>query len=290
MHNDIMAVGSKDSPPMLAIGRYAQWQSPKPVTNIKEVVPEHNVPKTYKNTTPKKHAYFDAEAKAIHMILSGIGYDIYTMFPIDACTTAKETWVAIERLQQGKSLNKQDVKTNLFWEFSKFTSRGFGHMAKECKKPKRVEDYAYHKDKTMLCKQEEKGVPLSVDLRDWLDDTNEELNEQELEAHYMYMAKIQEVLTAESGPTFNAEPLEKVQFNDDYNVFANERQHSKQPEFINDTYVVDKVDSNVIPDSSDMCDNEGLDDQNVKEYKDERVMLANLIANLKLDTDENKKI
>ncbi|GJR71539.1 hypothetical protein Tco_0083904 [Tanacetum coccineum] len=27
MHNDIMAAGSKDHPPMLATGRYAQWQS-----------------------------------------------------------------------------------------------------------------------------------------------------------------------------------------------------------------------------------------------------------------------
>ncbi|GKF97588.1 hypothetical protein Tco_0293409 [Tanacetum coccineum] len=32
-------------------------------------------------------------------------------------------WTAIERLQQGESLNVQDVKTNLFWEFGKFTSR-----------------------------------------------------------------------------------------------------------------------------------------------------------------------
>ncbi|GKE60644.1 hypothetical protein Tco_1511011 [Tanacetum coccineum] len=32
-------------------------------------------------------------------------------------------WTAIERLQQGESLNVQDVKTNLFWEFRKFTYR-----------------------------------------------------------------------------------------------------------------------------------------------------------------------
>nr|GFB87655.1 hypothetical protein [Tanacetum cinerariifolium] len=31
-------------------------------------------------------------------------------------------WEAIKRLQQGESLNIQDVKTNLFWEFGKFTS------------------------------------------------------------------------------------------------------------------------------------------------------------------------
>nr|GFA53886.1 hypothetical protein [Tanacetum cinerariifolium] len=31
-------------------------------------------------------------------------------------------WEAIERLQQGESLHIHDVKTNLYWEFSKFTS------------------------------------------------------------------------------------------------------------------------------------------------------------------------
>ncbi|GJY22301.1 hypothetical protein Tco_0394867 [Tanacetum coccineum] len=51
-----------------------------------------------------------------------------------------------------------------------------------------------------------------------------------------------------------------------------------------------KVDSNVIPDSPDMCDNEIHTDQNAVECDDECVALANLIANLKLDIDENKKI
>ncbi|GJR56152.1 hypothetical protein Tco_1406673 [Tanacetum coccineum] len=106
----------------------------------------------------------------------------------------------------------------------------------------------------------------------------------------MYMAKIHEVHTTDSGPSFDAEPLENVHSNDDYNVFANERQYFVQPVSINNTCVVEKVDSNVIPDSSDMCDNDNQADQNAEECDDERVVLANLIANLKLDTDENKKI
>ncbi|GJZ20272.1 integrase, catalytic region, zinc finger, CCHC-type containing protein [Tanacetum coccineum] len=57
-----------------------------------------------------------------------------------------------------------------------------------------------------------------------------------------------------------------------------------------DAEPLEKVDINVIPDSSDMCDNDNQTDQNVEECDDERVVLANLIANLKLDTDENKKI
>nr|GEV54506.1 hypothetical protein [Tanacetum cinerariifolium] len=66
----------------------------------------------------------------------------------------------------------------------------YGHFAKECKKPKRVKDSAYHKEKMLLCKQAEQGVPLQAEQYDWLADTDEEVDEQELEAHYSYMAKI----------------------------------------------------------------------------------------------------
>ncbi|GKC31253.1 hypothetical protein Tco_1038547, partial [Tanacetum coccineum] len=65
---------------------------------------------------------------------------------------------------------------------------------------------------------------------DWLIDTDEEIDEQELEAHYSFMAKIKEVPTTDSGT--DTEPLEQVQYDAKYNVFANERQHSEQPESI----------------------------------------------------------
>ncbi|GKB04771.1 retrovirus-related pol polyprotein from transposon TNT 1-94 [Tanacetum coccineum] len=127
------------------------------------------------------------------------------------------------------------------------------------KKPKRAKDYTYHKQKMLMCKQAEKGVPLQAEHADWLEDMDEEVDEQELEAHYSSWKRFR-------------------------------RQHSEQPESINDIYVMEKVDSNVIPDSLDKCDNDNQADQNDKECKDERVVLANLIANLKLDTDENKRI
>ncbi|GJT88490.1 hypothetical protein Tco_1070207 [Tanacetum coccineum] len=85
--------------------------------------------------------------------------------------------------------------------------------------------------------------------------SEEEIDKKELEAHYGFMAKIQEVLPAESSSTDT--PLEQVQNNDENNVFANERQHSEK---------------------------------NSAECTDERVALANLIANLTLDTEENKMI
>ncbi|GJS41719.1 hypothetical protein Tco_0566762 [Tanacetum coccineum] len=173
-------------------------------------------------------------------------------------------------------------------EIQCFKFKEFSHFAKECRKPKRVKDYSYHKEKMLLCKQAEKGVLLQAEQVDWLADTDEVIDEQELEAHYSYMAKIQAVSTIDSGT--DTEPLEQVQYNVEYNVFFNERQHSEQPESISNTCVVEKVDSNVIPDSVDMCDNDIQTGQNTIECDDERVALANLIANLKLDVDENKKI
>ncbi|GKD26259.1 integrase, catalytic region, zinc finger, CCHC-type containing protein [Tanacetum coccineum] len=169
-----------------------------------------------------------------------------------------------------------------------FNCKGFGHYAKECRKPKRVKDYTYHKEKMMMCKQAEQGVPLQAEQADWLADTDEEIDEQELEAHYSFMAKIQEVLPEESSST--DQPLEQVQNHDENNVFANERRHSEQPESINDTYVLEKDDSNVTPDSSNICNNDNQVDQNAAECVDECVALANLIANLTLDTEENKTI
>ncbi|GKC09492.1 hypothetical protein Tco_1001102 [Tanacetum coccineum] len=353
MHNNIMAAGLRDRPPMLALGRYAQWKScflryidtrpngdalrkcipqgpyipttviipAKEATNDSLAVPERTTVETILNMFPENKEHYQSEKEAIHLLLTGIGDEIYST---------------------GESLNIQDVKTNLFWEFGKFTSHDGELMesyysrfykmmnemirnnltvatiikrnayyqapksyksyappskqssytifnattklkGKEIAKPitpssesafkedsdpeqaqrdkdmipKRVKDYSYHKEKMLLCKQAKKGVPLQAEQADWLADTNEEIDEQELEAHYSYMAKIQEVPTSDSGT--DIEPFEQV-------------------------------DSNVIPDSLDMCDNDIQTDQNVVECDDERVALANLIANLKIDVDENKKI
>ncbi|GKD03044.1 hypothetical protein Tco_1178018, partial [Tanacetum coccineum] len=143
----------------------------------------------------------------------------------------------------------------------------------------------------LLCgKQAEKVwfINFKTEQSDWLADTDEEIDEQELEAHYSYMAKIQEVPNADSDT--DAEPLEQVHYDTDTNVFANNLQHFEQSESISNTCAVETGDSNVIPDSPDMCDNDIQNDQHDVECDDERVALANLIANLKLDVDDNKKI
>nr|GEV45256.1 retrovirus-related Pol polyprotein from transposon TNT 1-94 [Tanacetum cinerariifolium] len=76
-------------------------------------------------------------------------------------------------------------------------------------------------------------------------------------------------------------------------VFKDERfalvnKGCKQSESISNTCLVETDDSNVIPDSPDMCDDDIKNDQNDVESDDERVTLANLIANLKFDTEFEK--
>ncbi|GKE86296.1 hypothetical protein Tco_1560038 [Tanacetum coccineum] len=154
------------------------------------------------------------------------------------------------------------------------------NLALLAKKPKWVKDYAYHKKKMMMCKQAEEGVPLQAEQADLLEDTDEEIDEQELEAHYSYMAKIQEVSPKESSST--GQPLERVQKHDESNVYDNVRRHSEQPESNNDTYVLKKDDSNVTLDSSNICTNDNQVNQNAAECVDERAAIANLIANLTL--------
>ncbi|GKA38600.1 retrovirus-related pol polyprotein from transposon TNT 1-94 [Tanacetum coccineum] len=126
MHNNIMAAGSRDRPPMLATGRYAQWRSrflryidtrpngdalrkcilkgpytstivttpAVPATEDSPAVPEQTTVETVMNMTPENRAHFESEKEAIHLILTGIGDEIYST--VDACQTAQEMWEAIE--------------------------------------------------------------------------------------------------------------------------------------------------------------------------------------------------
>ncbi|GJS34154.1 hypothetical protein Tco_0532536 [Tanacetum coccineum] len=145
----------------------------------------------------------------------------------------------------------------------------------------------------LLCKQEEAGVQLNAEQADWKDDTDDESEEQELEAHYMYMAQLQEVTPDSvdtSGPIFDDEPMHKVQNNNDnYNVFAMENEHPEQPESSNDIYLAEQGDTNITIDSSDICYDRAQDDQDETDDLDqERDLLASLIQKLKCEIDDSK--
>nr|GEX10263.1 hypothetical protein [Tanacetum cinerariifolium] len=151
LHNAIMEAGSKDRPPMLAPGNYIQWKSrikryidtkpnrelihyclenppyelgwkEKPILDAKgnPTNSTDRVFETYKNVKQEIRDQLNAEAEAVQIILTGIDNDIYST--VDACPNACEMWKAIERLKQSESINVQDLETNLFWKFGKFTS------------------------------------------------------------------------------------------------------------------------------------------------------------------------
>ncbi|GJS86495.1 hypothetical protein Tco_0769131 [Tanacetum coccineum] len=77
----------------------------QPATAESLEVPERTSVETFSNISPENKPQDE----------------IYSI--VDACKTAHDMWIAIKRLQQGKYLNTQDVKTILFWEFGRFTSR-----------------------------------------------------------------------------------------------------------------------------------------------------------------------
>nr|GEX90294.1 putative RNA-directed DNA polymerase [Tanacetum cinerariifolium] len=66
------------------------------------------------------------------------------------------------------------------------------NVARECQKPKHEKDATYHKEKMLLCNQKEAIIQLSAKQADWRVDTDDEPEGQEFEAHYLYMAEIQE--------------------------------------------------------------------------------------------------
>ncbi|GKE91816.1 hypothetical protein Tco_1572911, partial [Tanacetum coccineum] len=112
LYNAIMEAGGKDHPPMLAPVPVAEGSSEKTTERYME---------NYMNVSQDIRDQLNAEAEAVQIILTGIDNDIYSI--VDACPNACEMWKAIERLKQGESINVQDLKTNFYWEFRKFTSR-----------------------------------------------------------------------------------------------------------------------------------------------------------------------
>nr|GEZ06567.1 retrovirus-related Pol polyprotein from transposon TNT 1-94 [Tanacetum cinerariifolium] len=263
---------------------------------------------TYKNVSQDIRDQLNAEAKAVQIILTGIDNDIYST--VDACPNACEMRKAIERLKHSESINVQDLETNLYWEFRKFTSqdgeslelyysRNRGKAIVNSPQP------IYDQEPSMVTEDDETSKDKEIDklmalislsfkkiykptnnnLRtssntsranqdnsprinksvgyenqrieqaNWRDDTDDdELEDQELEAHYMYMAQLQEVSpdAADSGPIFDDEPLKKVSNDNHYNVFAMESKHPEQSESVHDTYPIDQDAHNMIIDSLDM--------------------------------------
>ncbi|GJT49729.1 hypothetical protein Tco_0975886 [Tanacetum coccineum] len=65
-------------------------------------------------------------------------------------------------------------------------------------------------------------------------------------------------------PVNDQEPFAEVQLTAQHNVFTNEQQHFVQSEPIYDTHLLEKIDSNTTPDSTNMSHRGGEIDQNAE--------------------------
>nr|GEX26679.1 hypothetical protein [Tanacetum cinerariifolium] len=135
-------------------------------------------------------------------------------------------------------------------------------------------------------------IQLNAEQADWRDDTDDESKDQELEAHYMYMAQIQEVSpdAADSRPIFDDVLLQKVSNADHYNVFAIESEHPEQSKSVHDTYPIEQDEHNVIIYSLVMSYDREQIDQNDDDadLANERELLSSLIEKLKCEIDDSK--
>nr|GEW57207.1 ribonuclease H-like domain-containing protein [Tanacetum cinerariifolium] len=146
-----------------------------------------------------------------------------------------------------------------------YNCKEFRHVARECQKPKKAKDATYHKEKMLLCKQEEARIQLNAEQADWRNDTDDdELEDQELE----------------------------VSNDDHYNVFVLESVNHEQSKHVHDTYPIEQDAQPMIIDSLDMSNDREEIDQNDddNDLAKERELLASLIEKLKCEIDESKNL
>nr|GEX94209.1 putative ribonuclease H-like domain-containing protein [Tanacetum cinerariifolium] len=312
------------------------------VTDDSLAVPEHTTFETPMNMSPENKAHFLAKKEAIHLILTGIGDEIYST--VDAWQTAQEMFVTIVKEQHkvdevsyhklfdilkqyqnevnelraerlAKNANPLALVATAQTDQEQYyqTSRSHRSSAPSSKPsiPTRSHTSTRHKGKEIAkpitppsetASEEDrdpdklKGTRIHKIIRLSLQNTSRRsinLPTTTSEHHQTPRMKMwtrhhgSKVVQQSSIRCFNCK---------EYGHFAkecrkpkrvkNSAYHKEKMLLCNNTCLVETDDSNVIPDSTDMCEDDIQNEQNDVESNDERVA----IANLKLDVDENKKI
>ncbi|GJU69645.1 hypothetical protein Tco_1255904 [Tanacetum coccineum] len=157
---------------MLATGRYAQWRSrflryidtrpngdalrkciligpytptivttpAVPATEDSPLVPEQTTVETVMNMTPENRAHFESEKEAIHLILTGIGDEIYST--VDACPNSLRNVEAIEKATK-KTIDSARCKVNV--QFLHSLQPEWSRFVTIVKQQHKLDEVSYHK-------------------------------------------------------------------------------------------------------------------------------------------------
>nr|GEU61946.1 hypothetical protein [Tanacetum cinerariifolium] len=238
-------------------------------------------------------------SNAIHnAIIEAGGKDRLPMLaPVDACPNAYEMWKAIEshytynsstRSQQAATKNKGKVIIN----YSTPTYDQEPAMVTDDDKITSSNTSRANQDNTLRIN---KGTGYDNQRTINVAGARENVDAEMGKGCSLSQGKnaiIQEVTldaADNSRHIFDVEALQKVQNdNDNYNVFANKREYPEQPESVNDTYLDEQDEHNIIINSLDVSLDREQDDQDDDDLAKERDLLSSLIEKLKCEINDNK--
>ncbi|GJU75286.1 putative reverse transcriptase domain-containing protein [Tanacetum coccineum] len=248
MHNNIMAAGSKERPPMLGPGRYSQWHSrflryldtksngeylrkcifdgPYMPTNVliaaveaaENILPvaAHEEVETIHNMTAENKLYFPTEKKSISGFCC---QEVANPLALLKATPPRSNHIQITTIRHQNLKDRMHHHTcNLLpndqvrlpdTKAKRSPNQLLLNLSRILRKPKHgVLKTTRITREDMMCKQAEQCVPHQAKQAIGLKTRTEEIDEQELEAHYSYMANIQEVTPAKQ--VLADTPLEQV--------------------------------------------------------------------------------
>nr|GEZ52076.1 reverse transcriptase domain-containing protein [Tanacetum cinerariifolium] len=197
LHNAIMEAGGKDRPPMLSPSNYVKWKSR--IKRYIDTKPNHelihyclwNLPYGYKwndkvvlvtKGVLKQQLKDDkmSKDKEIDKLMALISLSFKKIYKPtnNNLRTSSNTNRANQdnslRISRGTRCDNQRIVnvagaretlgTTVVQKsrIQCYNYKEYGHVARECQKLKRAKDAAYHKEKMLLCKQEEAGFQLNA--------------------------------------------------------------------------------------------------------------------------------
>nr|GEU70995.1 hypothetical protein [Tanacetum cinerariifolium] len=234
LHNAIMEAGGKDRPPMLAPGNYVQWKSK--IKRYIDTKPNHELIHYCLKNPLYKYTWADkalpvTEGSSETITERGTGYDNQRIVNVAG---ARET-VGTTMVQ------KSGIQC--------YNCKEFRHVARECQKPKRAKDAAYHQEKMLLYAADNSGPIFDT----------EPLEKVPNNDHYNVFA-------------FESEhPEQSKSVNDTYPI--EQDKHNVIIDSLDMSYNIEQIDQN---------------DDDDDDLANERDLLASIIEKLKCEIDDSK--